>query len=69
MKSTKPKSAKDMYAAMMVSPARPSMARDKDKTTKPKSDKDIKLSESMFQRGKKVGKKSRGGDLSKSRTK
>jgi hypothetical protein len=34
MKSTKPKSAKDMYAAMMVSPARPSMARDKDKTTK-----------------------------------
>ena len=69
MKSTKPKSAKDMYAAMMVSPARPSMARDKDKTTKPKSDKDIKLSESMFQGGKKVDKKSKGGDLSKSRTK
>jgi len=63
------KSAKDTYAAMMVSPARPSMARDKDKTTKPKSDKDIKLSESMFRRGKKVDKKSKGGDLSKSRTK
>lgn len=63
------KSAKDIYAAMMVSPARPSMARDKDKTTKPKSDKDIKLSESMFQMGNKVDKKSRGGRLSKSRTK
>ena len=63
------KSAKDIYAAMMVSPARPSMARDKDKTTKPKSDKDIKLSKSMFQMGNKVDKKSMGGRLSKSRTK
>jgi hypothetical protein len=59
MKSTKPKSAKDMYAAMMVSPARPSMARDKDKTTKPKSDKDIQLSKSMFQRGEKAGSKAK----------
>lgn len=46
------KPTKDLYAAMMLPPARPSLARKADKDASALSKKDIKLSEEMFSRKK-----------------
>jgi|DEB0MinimDraft_3_1074331.scaffolds.fasta_scaffold149190_2 hypothetical protein len=55
------KPTKDLYAAMMLPPARPSLARKADKDASALSKKDIKLSEEMFSRKK--PKKMAGGGL------
>ena len=57
------KPAKDLYAAMMLSPARPSLARKENKTD-PLSKKDIKVSEKMFKR-EKAKKMAKGGTTSR----